>query len=572
MHRTISIGFIIALFLGASTSWAAPEISHLTLIESVPLHGKQEVAFGITGLGEVNPYDPNSISVMGEFSAPSGKLVNVAGFYFVPDNPIGNAVEKQGTWKLRFAAIETGTYLLRINVSERKKTAQRIATVSFDVYPSERTGFVRRDGRSFKLSTGEPFFPAGVNRCWSKSASTEKYLRDMEDQAANGINCIRVWLAPWWMHLEEKTGIFNAAAAARLDAIVEKADVLNQRIILCIEQHGNLQPAGAEIGHWPLNPYNAANGGPCKRRIDFFKSKKARQLFKNRLRYIMARWGYSRSIMAWELFNEIEWIHIEKGGFEWNRKSIRKWHEEMSKYLRTNDPFGHLIATSSDIAIQKKIAKRNAVDLLTVHVYKDDDLSVQLRQLISDLYKDTDLPLLLEEYGHINDGDAERRITRASFIMGFAGVGAGAMPWLQDVDNPKPFYKRIMTANRFFQKKLRWSEEEFEAFAGKISIEFIGDDLTEMLEPVHLIPLSGKTQTIIFAFSGSDLGIVQAPRKIQLKIPDMTEQKYSVEIWSPVYGNVASRSMLFPKADILIIPLEEFTGETAIIIENASAQ
>lgn len=39
--------------------------------------------------------------------------------------------------------------------------------------------------------------------------------------------------------------------------------------------------------------------------IDFFTNERARADYKQRLRYLVARYGYSTSIFAWEFFNEV---------------------------------------------------------------------------------------------------------------------------------------------------------------------------------------------------------------------------------------------------------------------------
>jgi hypothetical protein len=57
---------------------------------------------------------------------------------------------------------------------------------------------------------------------------------------------------------------------------------------------------------WKISPYNKANGGPAATPTEFFTSKKAQLRYKDKLRYIIARWGYSTHIAAWELFNEID--------------------------------------------------------------------------------------------------------------------------------------------------------------------------------------------------------------------------------------------------------------------------
>ena len=39
--------------------------------------------------------------------------------------------------------------------------------------------------------------------------------------------------------------------------------------------------------------------------VDFFTDERAKADYKNRLRYLVARYGYSTSVFAWEFFNEV---------------------------------------------------------------------------------------------------------------------------------------------------------------------------------------------------------------------------------------------------------------------------
>jgi len=50
--------------------------------------------------------------------------------------------------------------------------------------------------------------------------------------------------------------------------------------------------------------------------------------------------------MAWELFNEVEWVDASTGGRE---AEVARWHAEMAVYLRSIDPYRHLITTSSHL-------------------------------------------------------------------------------------------------------------------------------------------------------------------------------------------------------------------------------
>ncbi|MFX8984415.1 hypothetical protein ABTN17_20810, partial [Acinetobacter baumannii] len=54
--------------------------------------------------------------------------------------------------------------------------------------------------------------------------------------------------------------------------------------------------------NWKENPLNAANGGWLKQPEQFFTDDRAKRLARSWIRYAVARWGASPSVMAWELF------------------------------------------------------------------------------------------------------------------------------------------------------------------------------------------------------------------------------------------------------------------------------
>ena len=85
---------------------------------------------------------------------------------------------------------------------------------------------------------------------------------------------------------------------------------------------------------------------------DFFYEEDAKTLFKNRLRYIIARWGYSTNISAYDLFGEIDNTVVE-----WNdgggrnlgfpaesdlQENVFNWGVEMGEFIKNNDP-NHLL-------------------------------------------------------------------------------------------------------------------------------------------------------------------------------------------------------------------------------------
>lgn len=132
----------------------------------------------------------------------------------------------------------------------------------------------------------------------------------------------------------------------RLDETLRLAEEKGLYIMLAHDYHGIFKPKLDRWGsndEWRRNPYNAANGGPCQTPEDFFTNAEAKRLYKNRLRYMVARWGYSTHLACWEFWNEIDnvmaWQNVSAA-------AIVCWHQEMADYLKSIDPYKHLVSTS----------------------------------------------------------------------------------------------------------------------------------------------------------------------------------------------------------------------------------
>jgi hypothetical protein len=141
-------------------------------------------------------------------------------------------------------------------------------------------------------------------------------------------------------------GRYYEKTAERLDEILRLSEENGLYVMLTFDNHGIFKDfidVWASNAEWRTNPYNAANGGPCESPADFFTNPEAKRIYKNKLRYLVARWGYSTHIACWEFFNEIDnvlkWQDIPP-------LTIVNWHREMADYLKQIDPYGHLVSTS----------------------------------------------------------------------------------------------------------------------------------------------------------------------------------------------------------------------------------
>ena len=74
----------------------------------------------------------------------------------------------------------------------------------------------------------------------------------------------------------------------------------------------------------------------------FLQMQQQNHYYKNRQRYIIARYGYSKNIQSWELFNEVDWTD----DFANKQTDVTSWHNEMSAYIKSKDVYKHLVTTS----------------------------------------------------------------------------------------------------------------------------------------------------------------------------------------------------------------------------------
>lgn len=345
---------------------AAPAVNNLTVVPQDPVrYGKVEISFDLSKV-YANPFDPDEVSVTGIFTCPGGKRIQVPGFYYqgYERRQDGESERLSATgnprWKIRFAPMETGEHTCMVQVIDREGHEVKTLPQSFRVGPSESSGFVRisyRNPRYLAFDNGKLYYPIGHNICYpvdvlqpypyefkvpsgAGTYTLDRYLKRMNE---NGENWARIWMTSWGVGLEGHPewsefyglGWYNLANAWRLDHIIETAEEKGIYIQLTLDHYSEFSQS------WHLNPYSRQLGGPLRSADDFFEDANARKAYRNRLRYVVARWGYSTHLLAWELWGEVNLIP----GYEARRHVVAQWHKEMARHIRQLDPWEHLVFT-----------------------------------------------------------------------------------------------------------------------------------------------------------------------------------------------------------------------------------
>ncbi|HHV55226.1 MAG TPA: DUF5060 domain-containing protein [Firmicutes bacterium] len=414
-----------------------------------------------------NPFDPDQVDLQGVFTAPSGREIRVPGFFMLPYSRQSAPGEVEwlslpgrARWEIRFTPDEVGSWRYVVSV----KTVGGEATSSpgqFEVTTSDRPGFIRvsKDNpRGFAFDNGEPFWGIGENMGWYGSRKTGDYDGWLTRLAENGGNLIRVWMCSWAFGIEwdgpDGLGnyLFRQDRAYQLDWLFEKADEMGIKIILVLNNHGQLS---ARVNpEWDKNPYNARNGGPLARPAGFFTDAQAKDLFVQRLRYIVARWGYATNLLAWEFWNEVDLTD------DYDQDAVTAWHREMAEVLRALDPFDHLISTSfSNYRREASIWSLPGMDFTMTHFYGqppwgDQDPAKSILQRDREKRKFAK-PTFTAEYGldwsapsaqdprgfHLHD------ILWASTV---SGAAASAMTWWWDnYVHPNDLYYHFRPVSEF---------------------------------------------------------------------------------------------------------------------------
>jgi len=406
MYKNIQNFLLIEIICCLSSlSFASIDINNLSISKStISTYDTFEIHFSLSSTF-TNPFNPDEIDIEGIISQSDYSNQTCYGFWYQPFS-ISSGINSQEYysstgnpfWMIRYTPNRTGNYLISIKVNSVYGFTSSTC-IHFNVQPSSKPGFIRLhpdNRRFFQYENGITYYPLGHNVSGSSFythpsldgiTAARFYYPRLSD---NKINWARFWLTNTYKNAIEWTGnnypgigLYSLAKAYRTDQIMDIAGENNVNIQFTLNDFRNVSN-WADI-YWPFSPYNSLNGGPVPNSSpqDFFSNSTAKSLFKRYLRYCIARWGHLPNIFAWELFNEVEYTCDTQQNIFTNttiKNNVVQWHQEMAQYIKANDPYKHLITTSSDDPWYPNVGYRNyslfsslwslpEIDIIQTHIY-----------------------------------------------------------------------------------------------------------------------------------------------------------------------------------------------------------
>lgn len=350
-----------------------------------------------------NPYLQEDIALDMYLVSPSGKSLILPCYY---EKGSGKGSSQ---WKARFLPQESGKYAYQFKLKKSGHMAAASKKEVFNAVATAGKGILHKnDDWTFKFDNGHLFRGLGENLCWeSRDQDDSKFFKELHERKKynyefmvpalknNGGDYFRTWICSWNLPLDWKGGFnnsrytssdayFNPSAIQKLDRLVALSDSLGTFMMLTLGEGSHDE----KNGRYPVS--NA----------DFFSSQQAKAQYKNRLRFLVARWGYSPAIGAWEFFNEIDNIQFRNNDQPISASDIVQWHDEMSTYLKELDPYGHLVTTSISHRDLKGLNSLKNIDFNQKHIYKNNKaLPTTIVQYVNEFKK----PYVIGEYGYEYD-------------------------------------------------------------------------------------------------------------------------------------------------------------------------
>lgn len=571
---------------------------------SVPCYEKLELTFEAPDRYP-NPFDPEQVTVTGEFEDPEGTRTVVSGYYgqhyYREVTAVGDRMTPQGRpyWRIRFAPLKPGTHHYTIRIRDAFGAGQW-GPETFEATPPRLPGFVRvsqKDPRYFEFSDGSYYFPIGHNIRspsdtrletvfpWTYRATegSTAYLRYFKDMSAHGENLAEIWNSAWSLGIEwtpvrpgyHGVGQYNMIHAWEMDRVLEAAEADDIRINYVINNHGKFSTLSDP--EWTNNPYSVQNGGYLSTPEEFFSDPRAIKDFLNSMRYMISRWGYSRNIFAWELWSELDLTGSIKDADPKNyrRPEVVEWHRRVGRAVKEMDPWRHMVSTHvcGDYTRQNPdIISLPEMDLCPIDAYhgnRDPFHIVELMKRSAEYNNPFRKPVLITEFGGASSGEGllhmDQTLHAALWASTSVPLGGTPLFWWWGLIEEEHFYDKYAGVSRFMQGEDRRDPDLVPGYPGIMRG-------AESAPSVSVVALISPRRALGWVYSRREPWNLDSERdepqtNLTLRIDTLTNALFRIEFWDTAAGSCMNRQTVIVKDGLFECAIPAFTRDVAFKIE-----
>jgi hypothetical protein len=551
----------------------------------------------------LNPFRATELALDAEFRLPSGKVLRVPGFYsqdYVLRDHHGVLTEGTAGWRIRFSGSEPGAYDWKVELRVKGELVTTQQGPIFTLKKSSGHGMIRvsrQSKRYLEYEDGASFFAVGQDVCWTTDVTKaipgvrissailpwdEAFVRWFRRMGQNGANWARVFMKPNFYLETGEPWAWLLESAWRLDQVLELARQNGIHICLCFNPErsdsGTCYKGAMDLMRASNTAWGRLLSAQQSGFDQFFTNPLSREMYRDKIRYVVGRWGYSPNIFAWELWNEIETVTSSEG--------VGQWCREMTSYLRAVDPWRHLVKSSAHHAWSPEYWGEDDGDLNDVHPYfgwagdeGPKNLGAFLPEFSSGVCA-TGRPFIIGETGIAREvttkyglaGDlADQDVTclhvhEALWGGLFSGaVGTGMVWWWDEHVDQHDAYHRFRAISNFVAD-IEFNHENFTR----------GEQASASTDQMRLLELEGKTTRLLWLRHRNLSWYSVAVEKIKLEpvrqatvtLSGLEAGNYSVEFWNPEEGKLL-RTQEFPvKGSSITVPLPTLVTELALKVRR----
>lgn len=361
----------------------------------------------------LNPYDDDQIAMDIELKGHKGNTLIVPAFY-----------DGENIWKFRFVLPSGGFWKYNILLKEKgilKDYIGGFLEVGDSFNDKGDISVCANNPSKFSFTDGSIYTPMGINVAWQNSS--ENYVDYINKISAGGGNYMRMWLSDYGMSLFNNVSkpddySLTLKKAQELDKVIESAEENGVYLQIALFNHELFQVNKS----WCNNPFNSGNNGYLNAPSEFWSDSRAIEDTKDYIRYIMARYGYSSSVLSFELCNEI----TSSSG---SNTKIDAWSREMAEYIKSFTCYSPLVSSSCANPADSML-DADYLDFINLHIYNYTSIQ-DIRNKVSAMGKEK--PVLISEIGvdyNSIEGIINTDILRQNVWSGvMSGSAGGAASW-----------------------------------------------------------------------------------------------------------------------------------------------